>query len=188
MNIKYFALILSMAVLPLAQKLHSQEKAGEPATDSKKNPAELVKLRESWQAARKRALEPVDRKYETALKKMLSDFSRAGDLDSALAVRAELEGFRKADAEIEKEPPKVLMIVKAVYGSDEQRAAGKGNDVTEKLKMLIKEGKISVKVHRDIFGDPNPYGPKTLAVQYLKAGSLEVLTKEVPANEQLTLP
>lgn len=184
MNIKYIALILSMVALPLVSELRSQDEA----KDSVKSPASLLKLRDSWQAARKRALDPIDKQYEGALKKMLVDFTRAGDLDSAVAVKTELEKLHKPVAEIEEGAPVSLTIIKAVFGSDEQRDAGKGDDVTAKVRGLIKEGKISVKVHRDIFGDPNPFGPKTLAVEYMKKGSKKILIKEVPVNELLTLP
>lgn len=184
MNIKTLALILSIVALPIAPDLRSQDEA----RDSAKSPARLVKLRDSWQAARKRALDPIDKTYEGALKKMMSDFTRAGDLESAVAVRTELQKLSKPVAEVEKGAPDTLTIVKAVYGSDEQRAAGKGDNVTDKVRKQIKDGKISVKVHRDIFGDPNPFGQKTLAIEYMKKGSKKIWTKEVPSNEHLSLP
>lgn len=184
MNMKTIAIILSVVALPLVPELRSEDKA----EDSAKGPASLLKLRDSWQAARTRALDPIDKKYEDALEKMMSDFTRAGDLDSAVAVRTELEKLRKPVAEIEEGAPDSLTIVRAIYGSDEQREVGKGDDVTDTVRELIKEGKISVKVHRDIFGDPNPFGAKTLAIEYMEKGSKKIRIKKVPSNEHLTLP
>lgn len=71
------------------------------------NPPELTSLRDSWQNARKRATDPVDRKYLEALKAMKEQFVKSGKLEEALAVDAEIKKIsasadddKNADAEL----------------------------------------------------------------------------------------
>lgn len=59
-------------------------------------PEKLVNLRSSWQRARDQATQPLDTKYRTALQQMMESFTKAGDLNSALAVKAELEKLASA--------------------------------------------------------------------------------------------
>jgi hypothetical protein len=54
-------------------------------------PEKLTNLRSSWQRARDQATQPLDTKYRTALQQMMDSFTKAGDLNSALAVKSELE-------------------------------------------------------------------------------------------------
>lgn len=52
---------------------------------------DLSRLRTDWQDARNRALEPVDRKYITALEALKARLTKAGKLDDAVQVEAELK-------------------------------------------------------------------------------------------------
>lgn len=74
---KFPIIIISLIALALAA--HSQE------------PEKLTNLRSSWQRARDQATQPLDAKYRTALQQLMDGFTKAGDLNSALAVKAELE-------------------------------------------------------------------------------------------------
>lgn len=52
-------------------------------------------IEDSWQRARERALTPIDRKYQTELKKLINNYTKAGKLDSALAAKLELARVQK---------------------------------------------------------------------------------------------
>ncbi len=62
-------------------------------------PPELTSLRESWQNARKRATDPVDKKYLEALKSMKEQFVKSGKLEEALAVDVEIKKISASDDE-----------------------------------------------------------------------------------------
>jgi hypothetical protein len=61
--------------------------------DDAKAPKELLSLKESWTRARKQATEPIDKKFEDALTAMKQRFTKAGDLEAALAVDSELKAL-----------------------------------------------------------------------------------------------
>jgi hypothetical protein len=52
---------------------------------------DLTRLRTDWQDARTRALDPIDRKYITALEALKTRLTKAGKLDEAVQVEAELK-------------------------------------------------------------------------------------------------
>ena len=54
------------------------------------DPADLIKLRDSWQRAVQQANAPLDKKYEEALIAMKTRFTKEGKLQEALAVDNEL--------------------------------------------------------------------------------------------------
>ena len=54
-------------------------------------PKELVSLRESYQKARTTAMAPIEKKYSDALASMKERLTKAGNLEGALAVDAELK-------------------------------------------------------------------------------------------------
>ena len=68
-----------ISIIAIALGAHSQE------------PEKLSNLRSSWQRAREQATQPLDTKYRTALQQLMDSFTKAGDLNSALAVKSELE-------------------------------------------------------------------------------------------------
>lgn len=53
-------------------------------------PKDAEALRKSYQDARQRVLQPLDVKYKTELEKLLAAHTKAGQLDDAIAIRAEL--------------------------------------------------------------------------------------------------
>lgn len=61
-------------------------------------PSDLKSLRKDWQIARERATDLIDTKYVRALEAMKLRYTKAGELQSALAVEAELQ-LLKFDAE-----------------------------------------------------------------------------------------
>ncbi len=56
-------------------------------------PKDADTLRKAYQDARQRALQPLDLKYKTELEKLLAAHTKAGHLDDALAIRAELDSL-----------------------------------------------------------------------------------------------
>jgi len=60
-------------------------------TPQSTEPAELSRLRESWQRAKEQANAPIDRKYVDALRELKTRLGKAGNLDQALLVDAELK-------------------------------------------------------------------------------------------------
>lgn len=65
-------------------------------------PKELGSLRESYQKARSVALAPIEKKYVDALTAMKERLTKAGNLEGALAVDAELKGILGAVSSSEK--------------------------------------------------------------------------------------
>jgi hypothetical protein len=61
-------------------------------------PEDAARLKKSWQDARARAVEPLDEKYRQELDKLLQAHTKAGRLDAALAIRAELASMQTANA------------------------------------------------------------------------------------------
>lgn len=62
------------------------------------DPTDLVSLRESWQRARTSAITPIDKKFEDALIAMKDRYTKAGDLQAAIAVDAELNRLKGGTA------------------------------------------------------------------------------------------
>lgn len=54
-------------------------------------PMDLADLRHKWSAAKERAVKPLDDSYVKALNDLKARFTKAGDLDSALLVDAEIK-------------------------------------------------------------------------------------------------
>ncbi|MHB1082865.1 MAG: hypothetical protein ACYC67_25950 [Prosthecobacter sp.] len=52
-------------------------------------PAQISMLRKSWEQARARAAQPIDESYLRELQKLLDTFTKAGQLEDAMAVKAE---------------------------------------------------------------------------------------------------
>jgi hypothetical protein len=74
-----------------------------------------------------------------------------------------------------------LTIHRSIYGSDFG-----GKDVTEQIRMHIKDGKVCEKIDSDLLGDPTPNQFKSLKVEYSFKGKR--LTKVVQQDNWCTLP
>lgn len=74
-------------IIILATLLAANIVAQEPPTE----PKDLTSLRASWTRARSQATDPIDRKYVDALAAMKLKLTKAGDLNGALVVEAELQ-------------------------------------------------------------------------------------------------
>jgi hypothetical protein len=75
-----------------------------------------------------------------------------------------------------------LQIMKAVYGK-----AGLGNDVTQRLQRMIKNGTLDVKVtNLTVGGDPNKGADQTLKVDYTFRGQRRQMV--VNEGDRLKLP
>jgi hypothetical protein len=80
-------------------------------------------------------------------------------------------------------PPDGVTIVSAQYGEGPDR-----RDVTYRLRTMVRNGRISIRVNNDTMGsDPAPGRPKILWVTYHAGGRGQQQTK-VYENTQLTLP
>ena len=75
-----------------------------------------------------------------------------------------------------------LQIKKAIYGK-----SGAGKDVTLRLRAMVSNGTLNVKITNDnMGGDPNKGADKTLKVDYSYRGQRkQVVVKE---GDRLTLP
>jgi hypothetical protein len=62
-------------------------------------PVDLTKLRESWQRARQQAIAPLDKKYLDALAILKTKFTKAGQLDEALAIDSEIKKLQEVIAQ-----------------------------------------------------------------------------------------
>jgi hypothetical protein len=67
------------------------------AQEASKLPKKAEELRESYLRARARAVDPIDKTYVQALQKLLTDLTRAGDLDGALAIKKEIARFNSQE-------------------------------------------------------------------------------------------
>jgi hypothetical protein len=77
---------------------------------------------------------------------------------------------------------RVLHINHAVYGKQ-----GRGEDVTNRLRALVRNNTVDVKVNNEnMGGDPNEHVKKTLKVDYTYMGRR--MSKVVNEGDQLRLP
>lgn len=131
--------IIALTIGILAVAGHSQE------------PEKLASLRSSWQRARDQAIQPVDVKYRVALEQMMDSFTKAGDLNSALAVRTELEKLNgtpqnsSVSAPTEQDPKKIkyryeFIEAPIIYAAAVERAKAAGGHIAfPKSEREIKE-------------------------------------------------
>ena len=80
-------------------------------------PQRLSQLRESWSAAKERALKPINSRYEQELNKLLQLYTKSGNLDDAIAVRKEIERISSpSEAPPQKTPLKKVNEQKLLSG------------------------------------------------------------------------
>lgn len=72
-------------------------------------------------------------------------------------------------------------LLSAIYGTEK-----KFIDVTEKLKLKIKENKLTVTANNEIDGDPHIGQKKKLIIDYISYS--KVYRVEIPENEKRTIP
>lgn len=82
-------------------------------------PAQISMLRKSWEQARARAAQPIDESYLRELQKLLDTFTKAGQLEDAMAVKAESQSVvedaaaaASATAAAAKQPAKLATLRK----------------------------------------------------------------------------
>ncbi len=88
-------------------------------------PDKLTKLRGSYESAMTKATAPIQKTYRTELEKLKIDFTRAGNLEAALAVDAELKKLTPAQ-------PSIVEPSDQISDSDERKR--------EKLIKFICDG------------------------------------------------
>jgi hypothetical protein len=64
-------------------------------------PSDAIALRKAYDDARQRALQPIEQKYRIELEKLLAAHTKAGHLDDAIAIRAELSTLSSSTAQPE---------------------------------------------------------------------------------------
>jgi len=81
-------------------------------------PTQISMLRKSWEQARARAAQPVDESYLRELQKLLDSFTKAGQLEDAMAVKNESQSVvedaaaASTAAEAAKQPAKLVALRK----------------------------------------------------------------------------
>jgi len=65
---------------------------------------------------------------------------------------------------------KGIVVLEALYGSEEQFEKGKAKNVTEIVKKHIVDGKLFIENNRETLGDPHPYKAKIFRMKYLRDG------------------
>jgi hypothetical protein len=77
---------------------------------------------------------------------------------------------------------RALHINRAIYGRE-----GRGKDVTERLRAMVRDNRVDVEVNNDTMGgDPNEHTKKTLKVDYTFMGRRQ--SKVVNEHDRLQLP
>jgi len=69
---------------------------------SKSEPPELSRLRHNFEQAKSDAIQPITAKYCSLLEDLKKKYTKAGNLDSALAVEAELNLIRAQEGDVKK--------------------------------------------------------------------------------------
>lgn len=105
--------------------------------------------------------------------------------DSKREVVLEMDEIEKKTAKETEENvvvgPDNLRILEAIYGTTERK-----KDITQEIKALVKDNKLSIRASNDIAGDPYPGVVKKLRIRYEFQG--EELEKEYTEGELVNLP
>lgn len=106
-------------------------------THAADEPKELARLRESYQQAQERALAPLQAKYVSSLEAMKLRLTKAGKLEEALAVDAEIKAVT---AKAEEQKPET-----AKAGNDPENLIGQWycNGVEADVYVIEKDNKAS---------------------------------------------
>jgi len=120
----------------------------EPEPVKPSDPARLVELRNQYQSALHRVVEPLDKSYVETLTTLQRQFSKNGDLENALAVRREVERMNQS-IEANARGPELVIL------SAQQRDVATGKnvvDVTKQVKENLYSGKatMGLNAYRDV--------------------------------------
>jgi len=119
------------------------------------------------------------KRAEPTFGKRENEMAKPRMLSALLALELLLTFGMIADAQVQS---RVLHINRAVYGRE-----GKGDDVTNRVRAMVRNNSVDVKVNNDnMGGDPNEHVKKTLKVDYTYMGRR--LSKVVNEGDQLRLP
>lgn len=66
--------------------------------DSPRLPEDAVELKQAYEAAREKALKPIEETYEKELNRLLEQHTKSGNVDEATAIRAELASLTRVEA------------------------------------------------------------------------------------------
>ncbi len=159
-------------------------------------PEKLAKRLESADAAYQQAVAKADnvRFYAVqkasqerlkVLKSALTDATKAGDFDSATALKARVSESETIEIPDPSEAVRGRpQFVAALYGVNQS-----WNDVTDKLNgIAMRKGGLPLIVTDEVFGDPAPQysGGNTLVVRYLLNGKLQI--NAVYVGRELSVP
>jgi hypothetical protein len=118
-------------------------------------PAELTRLRTSYEGASQRALAPIKQTYAKALQQLLEQFTKSGKLDEAVQVKAELKSLESqptasgapstSSVDLTKnQTEKMLLASKWLYyegGTAEDKPSSGPGDIVE----FLRNGRATVK-------------------------------------------
>lgn len=160
------------AILPSVEEKYSSEVAKAQALVDKAE-LELAKSRKLAAEARLKAY-----------KDRLTEVTKSGDFDKAIAVKARIEQLEKEPEAIlpQKNPKPQTRVIAAFYGVNQS-----WHDVTDKVQELVNRKKEFV-VSDELFGDPAPgYDPgNTLVIRFEQKGKPH--TAAVYSGRQFNIP
>jgi len=87
--------------------------------DSSKIPEKLRRLRANYNTAVERVVTPLKRTYETELQRLKIDYTKAGDLESALAVDAEIKALSDKPEVTKPHPEKTCKFIDTTWRNDQ---------------------------------------------------------------------
>lgn len=135
--------LISTAILAFAAL------SGLAEESQKSEPAQLAKIRTAWQQSVRTITAPLDLKYREALVKMKTDFTRAGNLEDALAVDAEIKSLDQREKPEDRIDPNEIVGTWGLKspnwtGVDEYFPDGKVKQGVHSGTWTAKKGKLRV--------------------------------------------
>jgi len=135
---RFLSVLITMLLLGgMTRVLAAGAEKGEPAPG--KLPEEANRLRQNFWEAAEHAVQPVRERYVADLKRLLEQYTRAGRLDDALAVKAELEASAHEGVESAADFERRLVGIKWMWNGGfevEFRADGTGTAFGLKWKTV----------------------------------------------------
>lgn len=181
-----FSLIALSGVLVCGEDEPKVELSPEMQRAVKYHKDTCAKAREDYLEAVKKSQDLLRGRIEREIKNV----TRRGDLEEALALKAELERLEQETAPIDilgnpieklvEVPAKGLFIINATYGAGENIV-----DVTEHVRKMVKNNTLEVTAHHSSFNidDPAHKQTKSMTIEY----SLDGEKKSVHAKEKVVI-
>ncbi|MEQ1839466.1 MAG: hypothetical protein ABL994_03565 [Verrucomicrobiales bacterium] len=126
--------VLAVLILSMAVGLYGQT-SGEPV--------ELTTMRENWVRATRQATAPIDLRYQESLATLKLRLTKAGKLNEAMAVDAELQKLAHGSGGASANGPNKLAIISATY---RKKGAANGIDTTDILRKALEGGEAGIRL------------------------------------------